>query len=204
MENKMKVKIKNIPVLIIAVLIIISTAASAQQFGQGMNGMNPGQGRGFHGMSPFIEPVFMGHGFAFSGEDYHILHVNVIKMKKVSPVYVRSLLEEFITPLKIAQQINSLESGTEVDAHIRFAGLPYVLNLTSYNNQTISGDIMTLSISRTYEKDFIPEVAGNLSITTSDYEGELFSSGTLTMGGRDYQVLLTSPMNLRKGMGRWI
>jgi hypothetical protein len=200
----MKAKINIIPVLILAVLIILSTGALAQQFGQGMNGMNPGQGRGFQGMAPFIEPVFMGHGFAFSGEDYHILHVNVIKMKKMSPVYVRSLLEEFKTPLEIAQKISSLESGTEVNAHIRLAGVPYVLNITSYDDQSISGDIITFSIIGTYQKDFIPEVAGNLSIITSIYEGELLSSGKMTMDGKDYKVLLTSPMNLRKGMGRWI
>ena len=194
----MKANTTNIAILILAVLTIFSATAFAQPFGQGMNRMNSGsgQGRGFQGMSPFIEPIFMGHGFALAGEEYHILHVNVIKTKVLPVEYIRSLLEENKTPGEIAQEISSMQRENEVKAHMRFAGVSYVLNITSYDNQSLSGDILTLLQSGTYKRDFIPTVAGQISLS--------LSAGTLTLEGKEYKVLMTSPMNLRKGMGRWV
>jgi hypothetical protein len=195
MENKMKANIKKILILILAVLTIFSATAFAQPSGQGMNGMNSGsgQGRGFQGMSPCIEPIFMGHGFALAGEEYHILHVNVIKTKVLPADYIRSLLEDNKTPGEIAQAINSMRRTTEVRAHLRFAGVPYALNITSYDNRSFAGDILTLPPLDMNLTNFTPTVVGNISLSISEYEGEVLSTGTLTMNGTDYKVLLTSP-----------
>ena len=202
----MKANTKKVAIVIFAVLTIFSATAFAQPFGQGMNRMNSGSGTGpgGQGMSPFIEPIFMGHGFALAGEEYHILHVNVIKTKVLPVDYIRSLLEEYKTPVEIAQKISSVERDTEIKAHMRFADVPYTLNITSYDNQSLSGDILTLPQKGTYQKDFIPTVAGHISLSTSNYEAELLFAGTLTLEGKEYKVLMTSPMNLRKGMGRWM
>jgi hypothetical protein len=206
MEHEMKANTKNIAIVILTVLTIFSATAFAQPFGQGMNRMNSGSGTGpdGQGMSPFIEPLFMGHGFALAGEEYHILHVNVIKMKTVSPGYVRSLLKEYNTPVELAQKISIIEKYTEIKAHLKFAGVPYALNITSYDNKSILGDILTLPQPGALQKDFIPAVTGHISLTTSNYETELLSTGTLTMEGKDYRLLMTSPMHPGKGMGRWV
>lgn len=202
----MKANKKKIAIVILTVMTIFSVTAFAQPFGQGMNRMNSGSGTGQsgQGMSPFIEPLFMGHGFALAGEEYHILHVNVIRMKIVSPGYVFSLLKEYNTPAEIAQKISSVERDTEINAHLRFAGVPYVLNITSYDNQSLSGDILALPQPGAFQKDLIPEVTGNISLITSNYETELLSAGTLNLEGKEYKVLMTSPMRSGKGMGRWV
>ncbi len=202
----MKANSKKIAIVILTVLTIFSATAFAQPFGQGMNRMNSGSGTGpgGQGMSPFIEPLFMGHGFAIAGEEYHILHVNVIRMKIVSPDYVYSLLKEYNTPAEIAQKISSVERDTEINAHLRFAGVPYVLNITSCDNQSLSGDILALPQPGAFQKDLIPAVTGNISLTTSNYETELLSAGTLNLEGKEYKVLMTSPMRSGKGMGRWV
>lgn len=189
-------------VIILTVLSIFLTTGFAQPFGQGMNRMGQGQGAGFQGMSPLIEPLFMGHGFAIAGEEYHILHVNVMKTKVLPADYFRSLLKENKTPEEIAKEITSMQRDNEIKGHLRFAGKSYVLNVTSYDNQSLSGEIMMFPQSNT--KDFTPEIAGHISISTLNYETELLSSGTITMEGRDYNVLMTSPLNLRMGMGRWV
>jgi len=195
MENKMKANTKKILILILAVLTIFSATAFAQPSGKGMNGMNSGsgQGRGFQGMSPCIEPIFLGHGFALAGEEYHILHVNVIKTKVLPADYIRSLLEDNKTPREIAQAINSMRRTTEVRAHLRFAGVPYALNITSYDNRSFAGDVLTLSPLGMNLTNFTPTVVGNISLSISEYEGEVLSTGTLTMNSTDYKVLLTSP-----------
>jgi hypothetical protein len=195
MENKMKANTKKILILILAVLTIFSATAFAQPSGQGMNGMNSGsgQGRGFQGMSPCIEPIFLGHGFALAGEEYHILHVNVIKTKVLPADYIRSLFEDNKTPTEIAQAINSMQRTTEVRSHLRFAGVPYTLNITSYDNRSFAGDILTLPPLGMNLTNFTPTVVGNISLSISEYEGEVLSTGTLTMNGTDYKVLLTSP-----------
>jgi hypothetical protein len=199
-EDKMKANTRRITILVLAVLTIFSATAFAQPFGQGINKMGSmsGNGMGGAGMAPFIETIFKGHGFALAGEENHILHVNVMKMRIVSPGYVRSLLKEYQTPAEIAQKISSLDRKTEIKAHLIFAGVPYVLNITRYDNQSLSGDIMTLPQPGTLQRDSIPKAAGNITLSTSNYEGESVSSGTLTMEGKDYQVLMTSPMNLKK------
>jgi len=191
----MKANTKKILILILAVLTIFSATAFAQPSGQGMNGMNSGsgQGRGFQGMSPFVEPIFMGHGFALAGEEYHILHVNIIKTKVLPADYIRSLLEDNKTPREIAQAINSMRRTTEVRAHLRFAGVPYALNITSYDNRSFAGDVLTLSPLGMNLTNFTPTVVGNISLSISEYEGEVLSTGTLTMNSTDYKVLLTSP-----------
>jgi len=203
MENKMKANIKKIFILILAVLTIFSATAFAQPSGQGMNGMNSGsgQGRGFQGMSPCIEPIFMGHGFALAGEEYHILHVNVIKTQVLPADYIRSLLEYNKTPTEIAQAINSMQRTTEVRAHLRFAGVPYALNITGYDNRSFAGDILTLPPPGMDQTDFTLTAVGHISLSMSNYEGERLATGTLTMNGKDYKVLMTSPMNFRRGMG---
>lgn len=177
-----------------------------QPDGQGMNRMNPGSVQGMNpqmkgmetgmqGRLPFIQPIFMGHGFALDGDEYHVLHVNVVKTAVVRPDYIRSLLGENNTPAEIAQKISTVKRITEVRGHLVFAGTPYALNITAYDNQSLSGDVLALpQTGRTEFAPETPEVVGQISISTSKYEGELLSTGTLTMDGKKYNVLLTSPM----------
>lgn len=202
--TQMKMNLTNIAMLIAAVLILSSATAYAQPDGQGMNRMNPGQfpgmnvqmkgmERGAPGMQPFIEPVFMGHGFAMVGDEFHILHVNVVKTAVVGPDYIRSLLGENNTPAEIAQKVSTVKRITELRGHLVFAGRPYALNITRYDNRSLSGDVLTLPAPGATE--FAPpQVIGHISITTSKYEGELLTTGTLTMEGNEYSVLLNSQM----------
>jgi len=179
---------------------------SLQPASQYMNGMKPGSGQGMNmqmkgmetgmqGRLPFIQPIFMGHGFALDGDEYHLLHVNVIRTAVVPPDYIRSLLGENNTPAEMAQKISTVKRITEVRGHLVFAGTPYALNITVYDNQSLSGDVLELpQTGRTEFAPEPPEVVGHISLSTSKYEGELLSTGTLTMEGKDYNALLTSPM----------
>ncbi len=117
---------------------------------------------------PFVEPILKGQGYALQGNQYHILDVNAIKAGA------------------------SAQMATKTVAHLRFAGQAYALNVTSYDNQSLTGDVMTLPPRGTNQTDFTPATAGHISLSISNYEGKVLSTGTLTMNGADYNVLLTS------------
>ncbi len=200
MNNKViEMKIKYIiPILLIAI-ILISSVAFAQPFSNGkmaQNGMNSQMGQVFGMGMPFAEPIFTGHGFALFGDEYHILHVNVMKTAVVRPDFILSMLYENRTPREIAQSITGIQKETQISAHMRFAGEFYDLNITGYDNSSLTGEILPL------QTDPAPEVLGNISLSMSDYEGEILSTGTLIMNGKDYKVLMTSVFNPGRGMGR--
>jgi hypothetical protein len=146
----------------------------------------------------FVEPILMGHGFALRGDQYHILDVNVIRMGDTSPGFIRSLLWKRKSPEEIAKEISDAQTSTRIRAYLRFAGEAYTLNVTGYDNQSLTADVLTMPQSGgTNQTNFIPTAAGHISLLMSKYEGDTLSTGTLTMNGTDYKVLLTSPMRLR-------
>jgi hypothetical protein len=150
----------------------------------------------------FVEPIIIGHGFALNGDQYHILDVNAVKLSNASPGFIRSLLSQKKTTDEIAKEINDAQMATNTRANLRFSGQSYSLNITSYDNQSLTGDVLTLPQRGTDQAGFTPVDVGKISILTSKYEGEMVSRGTLTMNGTDYKVLLTSPMNLKIGRER--
>jgi hypothetical protein len=112
---------------------------------------------------------FVEHGFALNGTEYHILDVNVRTHK--------------------GNNTQSTATG-----NLRFGGQVYALNVTSYDNQSLSGDVMTLPPRGTNKTGFTPTTLGHISLSTSKYEGEMLSTGTLRMNNTIYNVLLTSPV----------
>lgn len=112
---------------------------------------------------------FVEHGFALNGNEYHVLDVNVRTHK--------------------GNNTQSTATG-----NLRFGGQVYALNVTSYDNQSLSGDVMTLPPYGTNKTGFNPTTLGHISLSTSKYEGEMLSTGTLTMNNTNYNVLLTSPV----------
>jgi hypothetical protein len=174
---------------IILVSVIIAVAVFARP-------MIVGKERGH--VSPFIEPILMGHGFALNGNEYHILDVNAVKTINVSHGFIHSLLLHKKSPGEIEKEINDAKMTTMTRAHLRFAGNVYALNITGYDNQSLTGDVLTLRMNGTNQTSFTPTSVGNISLSTLKYEGESLITGTLTMNGTDYRVFMTSPMTLRK------
>ena len=175
-------------------MILAPTAVTvfAQPSGPGF-----GKERGF--ARYFVEPLLLGHGFAMKGDEYHILDVTAIKTSDASPALIRSLLMQKKSPEEIAKEINDAQTSTRMRAHLRFAAQAYALNITSYDNQSLAGDVLTVPPHGADQTSFTPASVGNVSLSISKYEGEMISTGTLNMNWTDYKVLMTSPARL----GRW-
>ncbi|MCX9025612.1 MAG: hypothetical protein OIN85_05890 [Candidatus Methanoperedens sp.] len=146
----------------------------------------------------FIEPIFIGHGFAFVGDTYHILDVTAHKSKDASPGFIQSLLWKNKSHEEISSEITNENISTSAKGNIRFAGQEYALNITSYDNKSLTGDILTQPQRGADRTSFIPTTVGNITLSISSYEGDLLSNGTLKMNGTEYKVLLTSPMALKR------
>lgn len=127
---------------------------------------------------------FVEHGFALNGNEYHVLDVNVRILNR-----------------------NNTQTVARTMGNIRFAGKAYALNITGYDNQSLSGDVLTLPPPGANKTGFNPTTVGHISLSMSKYEGEMLSNGTLTMNNTNFNVLLTSPVvtleagNLKVGFG---
>ncbi len=193
---------KKIVILFAAALLILAPTAMnvfAQPMGMGIAGE-----RGY--ARSIVEPVLMGHGFAISQSNqsqFHILDVTAIRTANISSSTIRSLLSENKTRAEIATDIRNYiqNAPTTAKGDLWFAGQAYALDVTNYNNQSLTGNVMTLPPRGTNYSTFTPTNVGSISLSLSDYEGALVSTGTLTMNSTTYNVLLTSPaMPSRVGM----
>jgi hypothetical protein len=178
-------------ILFTAVLLVsapIVATVFAQPSGQGV-GIERGYAR------TFVEPLIVGHGFALNGAEYHVLDVNAIKMSDVSSSNIRSLLSQNKTRAAIATDIrNYLQNApTKAMGDLRFAGQAYTLNITAYDNQSLTGNVLTLPPRGTNLTSFTATPVGSISLSMSKYEGVMLSTGTLTINNTIYNVLLTSP-----------
>lgn len=184
--------------ILFAAVMLVSTVMAVTVFAQPLDrgfGKERGQVRSV------IEPILMGHGFALNETEHHILDVTAIKMR--NPSFIRSLHWQNKNTREIANEIqNNAQASTTTRAHLRFAGQAYALNVTCYDNQSLTGDVLTLPPGGTTQTGFTPATVGqvgHISLLMSKYEGVLLITGNLTMNNTNYNVLLTSPTRL----GEW-
>ncbi|MCX9083704.1 MAG: hypothetical protein OIN87_02770 [Candidatus Methanoperedens sp.] len=181
--------------ILLSVIVLIGAYLAAAVFAQ-PPGMGMDKDRG-HARS-FIEPIFMGHGFAFNGENYHILDVSAQRTKDASPGFIRSLLWDRKTHEEIRNEISNEQISNSTRGHLRFAGQEYALNITGFENNSLSGDILTLSPRGTDRTNFIPTNVGHISLSTQSYEGDMLSTGNMTLNSTEYKVMLTSPVAFKR------
>ncbi len=193
---------KKIIILFAAVLLILAPTA-VNVFAQPLTSGIAGE-RGYGRL--IVEPVLMGHGFALNPTNesqYHILDITAIASANISSSTIRSLLSEKKTRAEIAADIRNYiqNAPTTAKGDLWFAGQAYTLDITSYTNQSINGNVMTLPARGTNYSTFTPTPVGSIALSMSEYEGAVVSAGTLTMNDTNYTVLLTSPlMPSRSGM----
>ncbi len=192
---------KKIVIMFAAVLLILApTAVTVFAQPTGMPGIAGERGYA----RSIVEPVLMGHGFAINPSNesqYHILDVTAITAANISSSTIRSLLSENKTRAEIATDIRNYiqNAPTTAKGDLWFAGQAYALDVTNYNNQSLTGNVMTLPPRGTNYSTFTPTNVGSISLSLSDYEGALVSTGTLTMNSTTYNVLLTSPVMPSRG-----
>jgi len=179
--------------MLLAAIMLICAVTVVTVFAQ-----PPGMGKDRGHARYFVEPIFIGHGFALKGDEYHILDITAQETRDASPDFISSLFGKKKSHQEITNEINDAQMPTSTRGHLRFAGQAYALNITGYDNQSLEGDILTLPPRGEEQTGFTPATVGHISLSISRYEGDLLSTGNMTMNSMDYKVLLTSPMALKR------
>lgn len=197
----MKITKKTAILILFTTVLLLSAPTVATVFAQ-PSGSGIGIERGY--VRNFVEPIIIGHGFALNGGEYHILDVNALKMSDVPSSNIRSLLSQNKTRAEIATDIRNYMQNAPIKTrgNLRFAGQAYSLNITTYDNQSLTGNVQTMPPRGTNLTGFSPTIVGSISLSTSVYEGVMLSKGTLTVNNTNYNVLLTSPVIASGGGAR--
>lgn len=212
----MNQRYKKIAGLSLVLLLLGSGVAFAQPMGR--EGVPPGlQGKQLPpGLEkrpvprPHIEPLLSAHGFALSGDEFHLLSIRIIKTRILPPKDVQGMLRENKSFEDILSELEKDNKVFITRGTLRFGTKRYTLNITSFDNRTLEADIITLPpreprmppINKSVVK---PEVVGHITISVSAYEGARVGTGEITIDGKSYRALtvaiprISRPLPLGRG-----
>lgn len=161
-----------------------------------------------------IALVHQGTGFALnrtSGE-FHLLRMQIVRVRSVPPAEVRELLESEKTVEEIKAELMAQESEQLYKGHLRIDNHNYRLENISVNGAETDEERTNISAEVMYptldpETGETLTTVGELFVTTRDYDGGRIGEGTLTMHDdvydKTYQTLLmvlqpqSEPKNVR-------
>ena len=132
-----------------------------------------------------VAVVYSGHGFALNGDEFHVLRIQVIKVREPKPREIMGYIGANMSLKELKAAI--AKERPRYRGRLRVGEELYRLDNITTGDMTVSADLMNVS-GLTLER------AGHISITVMQYEGTRIGEGTLSMykGAYigEYQVLL--------------
>ena len=132
-----------------------------------------------------VAVVYSGHGFALNGDEFHVLRIQVIKVREPKPREIMGYIGANMSLKELKAAI--AKERPRYRGRLRVGEELYRLDNITTGDMTVSADLMNVS-GLTLER------AGHISITVMRYEGTRIGEGTLSMykGAYigEYQVLL--------------
>ena len=134
-----------------------------------------------------IRVVHSGHGFALADDGgFHVLRVNILKVRHVHPMDIRGLMAENRSISEIRAEIEEKGGAPFYRGHMRLGENRYRLVNISVA-ETDDGE-------RTFDAEVVGplgnaetnKTAGHISVTVMPYEGVRIGDGELTMDGGEY------------------
>jgi len=183
--------------LVVSVGVAVASAAAEREQkakGKVAEGITPDGAMN----APPIKVVHRWHGFALTGDarKFHVLRINILRVRQVEPVVIRELMKENKSLEEIRGELIEKQKGHApfYQGYMRFVEAHYALGNISV--MTEAGDGLTINaevVVPSQEGSESGESAGcvgNISVTVMDYEGVKIGKGKLTMNGEEYLVLL--------------
>jgi hypothetical protein len=182
--------------------IRIQQREEVKALNNGSKGLAPGQvKKEIPQLAAIKAPITVVHkaqGFALneSGDGFHVLRVNILKVRHIHPMEIRGLMEENKSISEIRAEI------TEKDWVLLYKGS---LRLGERNYQLVNISVNETEGNRTFSADIVGPMwstetsdemnnTGHINVTVMPYEGVWIGDGTLTMDEGeykgDYRVLL--------------
>ena len=132
-----------------------------------------------------VAVVYSGHGFALNGDEFHVLRIQVIKVREPKPREIMGYIGANMSLKELKAAI--AKERPRYRGRLRVGEELYRLDNITTKDMTVSADLMNVS-------GLTRERAGHISITVMQYEGTRIGEGTLSMykGAYigEYRVLL--------------
>lgn len=141
------------------------------------------------------------HGFAISGDEFHLLSVSILKTRVLPPRDVQGMLHGNRSFEDIVGELEKDDRAVILRGTLKFGTKNYALNITSFDNRTLEADIVTLP-SREPRMPPVndtnkPEVIGHIKLSISAYEGARIATGEVIIEGKSYRALTVATSQLR-------
>ena len=150
------------------------------------NGVPPGLA-----LNARVWVVHRGYGFALTGDEFHVLRINIFRVRHLQPLDIRGLMESGKRIEEIRAELIEREGALFYQGYLRLGEDTYrLVNINVTENDDVKNfkaDIVSPSVERS-------AIIGNISVAIMDLEGFRVGDGELTMndGGDSvtYRVLL--------------
>lgn len=139
-----------------------------------------------------IGVVHRGFGFALADDDFHVLRINIVRVRHLQPIDIKGLLEANKSIEEIRAEIRERKWITSYQGDMRLGNKSYKLVNISV---TEDGDYkFYANITGPVEEPKLSKNIGSISVTIKEYEGVRTGEGKLTMNdgnyAGEYRVLL--------------
>ena len=185
-------------VVALLLISIVGTGVAVSQQAQKGNAKAMAAGVVAEGMSQNaamnvpIRAIHSGHGFALndSSDEFHVLRVNILKVRHIHPMDIRGLMAENKSISEIRAEIEENVGAPFYRGHMRLGEEHYrLVNMsvaeTDDGNRTFEADVVG-PIWSTEPSDEMNNT-GHINVTVMPYEGTWIGDGTLNMyEGDDY------------------
>lgn len=152
-----------------------------------------------HSSAVPIEVVQSGHGFAFKGNESHILRLNVEALCPLEPVQVRDMLatnkslDEIRDDIRTKKCDFAYRGGLMLDREI-YSLTNIVISSSEENSTTMTADVADPKSTSTGREGNDSTLLGRLSLKASPSDGGIVGKGSLELEGSSkagrYAVLL--------------
>ena len=154
-----------------------------------------------------IEIRKMGSGFAMSGNQNHVIRMNIEGQIKPDFADIKKLVSDNKTlgqiKSDIKAKINAEISSASYNGSLHMGQSNYnllniKLTLSGNNSSTINADVAGPKLNA---KDKPTAVVGHIAVTTSRQENSTIGEGTLTMNSGQYSGQYKVLIEMKRGMG---
>ena len=183
-------------VSVVAVLLIsiVGTGVAVSQHaqkGKAMAAGNPGEEISRNAaMNVPIRAIHSGYGFALANNsaEFHVLRVNILKVRHIHPSEIRGLMEANKSISEIRAEIENMTGGAPFyRGHMRLGEDHYrLVNMSvteTDGNRTFYADVVGPIGSSEQSENIV----GNISVTVMPHEGVRIGDGELTMDEGEYK-----------------
>lgn len=129
-------------------------------------------------------PMIVGNGFAFAGDEFHIVKLNIIGIRKLAFHDLRAMIAEHKNLSQIKEALVKPEGITPIwKGYLKFGTKHYTLKVEEIDSKHLKAQILQYpGIAETVESNagIKPSVAGNLSMEIKFYEGSIIGTGNIS------------------------